>query len=268
MVLPITIMMMVLISGFGLLAARAGIVSTHTTYRDANTKRAVAAAAAGIKAAIYETNMAQPAVNECATKNATTGALGKTAVDSNGWCPQTLTEDLGGGASYSVSVSQNQQLTINGAVTARRRVVSTGTVNGVKRRVATYVTSATGAPIFASGAAIRSDQSLDITNNVHINGSVASNGNVNLFNNVEICGNATAGPGKHVSFANNAVALPRLSRTSVAPSTFSLPVVDQGNATTVNDNNRIGGMDPWTIAGHAAAGTRRPACSTCATTRP
>ena len=247
-VLPITLMMTLLISSLGLVAARAGIVSTHVTQRDANTKRAVAAAAAGIKAAIYETNMAQPSVSQCVTKNATTGALGKTAVNASGWCPQALTEDLGDGASYSVQVSSSSNLTINGAVTARRRIVSTGTVNGLKRRVATYVTSATGAPIFASGAAIRSDQSLDITNNVQINGGVASNGNVNLFNSVEICGNATAGPGKRVSFANSAALCPGYV-DSVAPTTFSLPVVDQGNATTVNDNARIGTADPWVNQG-------------------
>ncbi|MEX0744453.1 MAG: hypothetical protein WD118_02525, partial [Phycisphaeraceae bacterium] len=144
-VMPATLAVLVVTTMIGMVAVQAGVVSSHQTFRDSSTKRSVAAAAAGMKAAIYETNMVQPAASECVRRDATTGALTKITVGANGWCPEQVVEDLGSNASYSAVVSSASDVTIDGAVVERRKVVSTGTVNGVKRRVAAYITSATGA---------------------------------------------------------------------------------------------------------------------------
>jgi hypothetical protein len=150
-------------------------------------------------------------------------------------------------------VSGAHSLTANGQALVERKIVSTGIANGIVRRVSQRITAATGEPVFAVGYAGVSLNAVDFGNNVSVTGGLGSNGNVYLKNFAEVCGPATPGSGKAVIVQNNAHICNGYS-TQPATTNFNLQPVDQGNAATVNDNDRIG--DP-------PAPTSADPCSSC-----
>jgi hypothetical protein len=118
-------------------------------------------------------------------------------------------------------------------------VVSTGTAAGVRRRVLTRITAATGEPVFPGGYAGVSLTSLSVGNNVNVSGGLGTNGSILLKNFAAVCGDTTPGPGKTLTIQNNAHVCGGYS-LAPAQTPFNLQPVDQGNAPTVNDNARIG----------------------------
>ena len=131
--LPVAMMVLFMAAGLAMVAARSGIVATHQSYRDSNVKSAIQAAQSGLQVTLYRSNVLQPTATQCVVKDAGTGALSKTAVQADGWCaPQT--ETMGDGASYTVQMSQSANVRINGQMLAERKIVATGTANGVSRR--------------------------------------------------------------------------------------------------------------------------------------
>ena len=252
--LPAALGVLFVVSALATFAARASIVAGHQSFRDENVKRATQAAFAGVQALRYQVNLLQPGVSECVVKNVTTGALSVASVLSDGWCaPQN--EDLGDGASYNARISASTALTVGGQILAQRRIVSSGTVNGVKRRVSQTINAATGAPMFAPGYAAVSLSGVDIGNSVRINGGLGSNGNIALRNTATVCGPATAGPGKTLSLFNSAGVCNGFS-TQAAQQDFQMQPVDLADSATVNNNARIS---------NAVAGTGMPAdaCTSC-----
>jgi Tfp pilus assembly protein PilX len=252
--LPVALAILMLVAGLTTIAAKAGVVTSHFTQRDRNAKRALQAANAGVEATIYQLNLMQPKALECVIKDASTQVLRVAAADADGWCI-TQTEDLGDGASYTARASTGIVLNTNGQVLIQRRIVSTGTVNGVKRRVRLTSNAATGRPLFAANYAAISLSSVDYGNSVFVNGGVGSNGNITLRNTAEVCGAATPGPGKTLTLANSATVCPGYS-TSAAPTNFVLAPVDQGTSPTVNDDGRICAQDTCTGSVSWSAATR------------
>ena len=165
-------------------------------------------------------------------------------MDPDGWCINQ-TEDLGDGASYTARASSAVSLNTNGQLLVQRKIVSTGTVNGIKRRVLLTTNAATGAPLFPANYAAVSLSSVDYGNSVFINGGVGSNGNITLRNTAEVCGAATPGPGQDADPANSATVCPGYP-TSPATTNFVLAPVDQGTSATQNDNTRICAADTCT----------------------
>src|SRR4051812_49078250 len=147
--LPVALGILFLVAGLTTIAAKAGVVTNHFSQRDRNAQRALAAANAGIEATVYQLNLMQPKALECVVKDATTNTLRLTAADVDGWCINQ-TEDLGDGASYTARASAGVTLNTNGQVLLQRTIVSTGTVNGIKRRVLLTSNAATGRPLFAA----------------------------------------------------------------------------------------------------------------------
>ena len=239
--LPVALAILFLVAGLTTIAAKAGVVSNHFSQRDRNSQRALAAANAGVEATVYQLNLLQPRSLECVIKSVGTGTLQTAAPDSDGWC-SNQTEDLGDGASYTARASTAVSLNTNGQLLVQRKIVSTGTVNGVKRRVLLTTNAATGAPLFPANYAAVSLSSVDYGNSVFINGGVGSNGNIILRNTAEVCGAATPGPGKTLTLQNSASVCPGYS-TSPAPTNFVLAPVDQGTSATQNDNSRICAAD-------------------------
>jgi hypothetical protein len=255
--LPAALGVLFVVSALATFAARASIVAGHQSFRDQNVKRATQAAFGGVQALRYQVNLLQPGVSECVVKNVTTGALSVASVLSDGWCaPQS--EDLGDGASYSARISASTALTVGGQILAQRRIVSTGTVNGVKRRVSQTVNAATGAPMFAPGYAAVSQSGVDIGNSVRINGGLGSNGNIALRNTATVCGPATAGPGKTLSLYNSAGVCNGFS-TQPAQQNFQMQPVDLADTSTVNDNTRVSNA----IAGTGGPGNPADVCTSC-----
>ena len=235
------------------MTARAAITADHQSLRDRNVKQAIQAANAGLEAAMYRTNLMQPGSLQCALKHVSNGNLGVAGVGGDGWCVEQ-TEDLGNGQSYAVRVSAGSSLHVNGQSLVQRKFVSTGTANGVRRRVMLRSNAATGEPVFPNGYAGVSLDGMTLPNSVQVQGGVGSNGDILLRNSAYVCGNVTPGPGKSVQIRNSASVCPTGS-TAAAEQSFNLQPVDQGDAPTNNDNVRIGdppqpvGLDPCTDCG-------------------
>jgi Tfp pilus assembly protein PilX len=128
----------ILVVGFFTVSLRVN----DTAVKDRSSKRALAAAEAGLQMAVYRLNQ----LNQSASDN-TNSCLTTT------WVPQPtgecdgLTESLGNGAQYTYYVTQATPAGATGCVTipgvatstSDRCITSIGTVNGVSRRVQTRV---------------------------------------------------------------------------------------------------------------------------------
>ena len=253
--LPVALAVLMAVAGLATVAARAAIVSNNQSFRDNNAKRAVQAAASGIQAAVYQTNLLQPASNQCVLKNSSTGALTNGAVQSNNWC-QPQTENLGDGATWSMQVSSATDTTTStGLSVSQRTVVSQGTVNGVNRRAAVTINAGRGAPIFPPGFAVVVRESITLMNNATFNGHVGSNGTIQLKNNSHACGDIVAGPGKTASIGKNGTQCAGYTIKS-ATEPFDLQPVDLSGPRASNDNNRITNMKN-------GSGTPQDTCARC-----
>jgi hypothetical protein len=242
-------------AGLATVAARSGIVSGNQSFRDKNAKRAMQAANAGIQEAVYQTNLMQPGTGKCVLKDPTSRLLSKGDVAS-GWCA-AQTEDLGDGATYSMQVSNEGAPTTSssGLPIVQRTVVSTGAVNGVKRRAVVTINAATGSPLFPPGYAVAVRDSVDMKNNAQISGHLGSNGTINLKNNSHVCGNITAGPGKTTLGQNDTQCAGFNKDPMQEP--FDLQPVDLSGPKASNDNVRLTNMKA------SPQGTPRDTCTTC-----
>jgi Tfp pilus assembly protein PilX len=240
--LPVALMLLFIIASVAAALMASAIAATSQSRHDRGVKQAVAAADAGLDAANYRINKLTPGSLGCVVRGATSQLVIE-PVQPDGWC-RAQTEDLGGGASFSYRVRAAVNAPVNGQQLVQRTIVSTGTVNGVSRRVSAVVGSATGASLFGDYAVI-SLEDLPLWNSARIEGNVGSNGNIKLTNSAEICGNATPGPGKLLTTSNSAhLCAGFISTPATAP--FVLNPIDQGNAATVNNNALIGGQDVLT----------------------
>jgi hypothetical protein len=234
-------MMLFIVASIGAAVTMRAVTATSQSRQDRSTKRAVAAADAGIDTALYRLNKVVPAADQCVVSELT--GLQAERVLSGGWCP-AASEDLGDGASYSYRVSGPVTLNTNGQDILQRKIVSTGAVNGVTRRVA--VTAANPTATLFGRNTVTSLKKLQIKEHSTVNGDVATNGELKVERHSTLCGNGRFGPAK----ANKS----RISGDSEQCAGFEweptepplvLAPVDQGNAPTVNDNGRIGTLDPW-----------------------
>ncbi|MEX2196454.1 MAG: hypothetical protein WD844_14310 [Thermoleophilaceae bacterium] len=146
---------MLLLAIFMATAMTRATVGLDVSSRDVAAKRAVQTAKSGLEVAIYRANglgldlnqLLQP-TQQCLLSSVS-GALGVEGLPGGAnWCA-AVTEDLGTGAGFSYRVSSvvpslnvvQTLLTRTTSYLLRRRIVSTGTVDGVTRRVyAEYTT--------------------------------------------------------------------------------------------------------------------------------
>jgi hypothetical protein len=237
---PAAVALLFAVSALGAVAATQGVVSSKQSSRDRAVKRAVASADAGIEAATYRLNKLNTTELLCVVVGAT--GLAVEPVQADGWC-SAQTEDLGEGASFSYRVSSGSLALVNGQQLLQRKVVSTGTVNGVMRRAKAVISSTTGASLFG-GNAVVSIEDLTLPNSTRVTGNVASNGNVSLSGSTQLCGNATYGPSKQFTTTNPSLLCPGYS-SRAAEDPLLLNPVDQGSAPTSNNNSRIGVQDTF-----------------------
>jgi hypothetical protein len=171
----------------------------------------------------------------CPIVNAS-GTLTTEAVQGDGWC-RVQTENLNDGASFSYRISNRQPATVNGQSVWQRKIVSTGTVNGVVRRAVSTANAPAASPLFQYG--VFSHLDLNMSNSAEITADVGSNGNVNMNNSASICGDITVAPGKTV---NGSASCGGTISTAPTPLTLE-PVV----LPATNDNGRLSsGADPKT----------------------
>jgi hypothetical protein len=243
--LPAALMMLLIFATIAIGVMATTVTSSHQSNRDRNVKRAIAAADAGLEAATYRLNKLPVRSLECVVTGAVQGATELTIepVQPDGWCREQ-TEDLGEGASFSYRVKGGAQVNVNGQNLIQRKIVATGTVNGVKRRLATVIGSDTGLTLFG-GYGVISLEDLTLPNSTSIQGNTASNGHITLTNTAEICGLATVGPGKQFTTSQSGHLCPG-NISNVAEQPFVLNPVDQGTAASSNNNANIGLTDIWT----------------------
>ncbi len=263
-VIPVTIAILALALLVVAVAAASAGFSNDASNRDRLTKRAIQAANAGVSAALYRMNKLdvthQLPPNQCVGVAAGGSLLGLVAYDvtvDGNWC-RPVTESLGTGAGYSYRVKLVAQAA--GQTTLKWTIVSTGSAcpaatascaNPALRRVTVTASALTGQPLFGAYGVTSLDD-LNLDNGSLITANSQSNGNINLTNSARICGNATPGPGKSVTFANSSSVCPGFS-TTAATTPITLSPVNQGNVPdpSVNDNGRIcaAGGDPCTGTG-------------------
>jgi hypothetical protein len=252
--LPVALAVLAAVAGLATVAARAAIVSNNQSFRDNNAKRAMQAANAGLQTAVYQLNLLQPSGAQCVHKAVATGALTKGALQSDNWC-QPQTDDLGDGATFTFQVSAPVVTTSStGLSIDQRKVVSLGTVNGVRRRAVVTINAGRGTPIFPPGYTVAVRDSINMKNNADISGHIGSNGSITVKNNLDSCGNVTPGPGKKASIGQNFNQCPGYN-TTPASEPFDLQPVDIAMATP-NDNVRLTNMK-------AGSGTPQDTCSSC-----
>ena len=216
------------------------------TVRDQNSKAALGAAEAGVANALLRFNRVRPSTpaNVCEPVGATTPGAG-------GWCPTEISGSIDRGSfSYRVRVTPAQ-----GSIPGQLGVVSTGTVDGVTRRVSTVAdSSAAGYKPFEGLASVIGLDSIYLEGKATVNADVATNGNIGLNNNSVLnCDYAQVGVGYGYS-PNNGVSCPPTQGT------VSLPPVNPGDVMTNNNNDQICNLDP--INGQSCASAWNPTTKT------
>ena len=251
----------------GVLSSAAFAVSIHlsdtsTASRDA--KRALAAADAGLEAAMFRMNeIGLQSESKCFTTAAVDPATGTDpetgGAPAAGECAG-LEEDFGNNSNFTYYVTPALEdgdvcagLPVNhtdpnGEVTVTQRCVTAiGEVNGERRRIQARVASYIGTQLFPVGG-ILAINGITANNNSIVSGMLGSNGQIALGNNSVITGGIQLGtsssPPPTLGTGSTVGGNPPVSYRSEADGAFVLAPVDMGNTATVNDNNRIAtGLD-------------------------
>lgn len=227
-----------------MLVLSATVISSSSLLGSATTKetarkRAFEAAEAGLQATIYRLNMLGPAPDRCI------GGSAETVQSPTGAACAPYTENLGNGASFTswtttaLSAGGSCAGTQVGASSsiAERCVTSSGTVDGVTRRVQARVASYASSPIFPI-AGVVGLSSMTFANSAEVIGGIGSNGQITLSNSARVT-NTTIGPSAPMPTVSNSASTGPVSRRTTAQGPFALAPVDPGNSVTVNDNGRI-----------------------------
>jgi Tfp pilus assembly protein PilX len=252
LIVAMGVMMTMLLLGGAILGAALQLSQSSRT--DTNQKQALEAANAGLAAATYRLNMLSPSPTLCVTDIVTLPL-------SNGACA-AVTKDLGNGASYTYITTPALSLTgtcaglpLDNSAVIQRCVTSTGTVNGVVRRVQTRIGAYAAAPVFPVAGFVGL-HSVVLPNNTHVNGTEASNGQITLNNNATVTATILAPGAPNPSLAPGATDGTVTTRTTTQGQ-FVLSPVDPGTSATINSDTRItNGADAVTGAVVYDAATR------------
>jgi hypothetical protein len=237
--LPVAVGVLMISGLLAAVAATSAFTANSQSYRDRNVKRAIAAADAGINVGTYRLNALASVLTTtlpCVSLNVETGVLNIEAVLADTWCREQ-TEELDDGASFRYRVSNAVRVSVDGQDVWQRKIVATGIVHGVRRRVVSTLNAPTGTALY--GDVLFSQEDFTMRNYTRIDGNVRSNGNVITQNNSLICGNVTVGPGKEFRGGNQCSGF--TSQAASEPFVLS-PVIFP----LTNDDARIGTLDPWT----------------------
>jgi hypothetical protein len=224
----------------GGVAVVASTTAMQGSVRDESSKDALAAADAGVQAALMRQNqVAVSDSNPCVVLSAGTLAAG--AAGEGGWCPPQ--QGSAGDATYEYRVRP----AVETGLISKIEAVSTGTASGVSRRIHVTAETPRADAVFANHSVIGKD-GITLNSNAQIYGSTGTNGNVTIGSNADVCGALQYG-GSLSPPAYNGPPPPGCPPTypfSKGPGSVSLPPVDQGNVTDPahNDNDRIDPSNP------------------------
>jgi hypothetical protein len=199
--------------------------------RDQGTKSALQVAESGVNQAMLYYNRG---VSPCAAKEGE-------------WCgPVTGMSVNGGAVQYWTKLGSGDECQVGNEVECVE-IVSQGTVNGVTRRVdvsaSTLPTEDSPGPGPFASAGVLSLENMTLDSNAVIHTGVATNGEMTLNSNAKQCGQASVGIGRKMKLGSNAHYYSN-SQCTASYSTYlqqalTLPLVNQGDAATNNDNARF-----------------------------
>lgn len=254
--LPVALGVLVVVSvlSASVFAVSLRLSDTSTASRDA--KRALAAADAGLEAAVFEMNkLGLQETSKCFTTVAVAPGSGTDPVTGTtpaaGECAGA-SGDIGNGASYTYYVTPALEdgdmcagLPVHytdsaGKVTVTQRcVTSVGQANGQRRRVQARVASYIGAQLFPVGG-ILALNGIKTKNTAIVGGVLGSNGQIELGNNSEVSGGVELGSvSTPLPTGGNGTDYGEVNYRSDADGAFVLAPVDMGNTASVNDNLRL-----------------------------
>ena len=231
---PMTLMM--LLAAFAVVSV--GVIATVRvqggTVRDERTKSALQLAQTGLAQAMLQYNRINPSgTNPCAP-------VTSTGPGTNGWCNQVgpITDTSGGTFSYSVHPYDDG---VNKVI----EIVATGQYGNATRRVYTQA-KALGQNAFFD-AQVKTSDGIQMDSNSKIHASVSTNGNLIMNTNAKQCGQVTVGIGKQMIRNGNSTYWSDAQCTqpynTVTNQQVILPLVNQGDAVTNNDNGRFFSQD-------------------------
>ncbi len=246
--LPTVLLMVVAAMGMAGAAVMVSIQGQSGTVRDQGSKTALAVAESGVSQALLYYNR---------------GASPCEPAAEGEWCgPVTGMSVNGGDVAYWTRLTSAEECDVV-EVGECVEIVSQGTVGGVTRRVNVFASSldsqknTPGGPFSTAGVLSKESMTLDSNSAIHT--GTATNGDILLTGNARLCGPASVGPGKEVNTENNSHHYSDAECTTVAESELekelTLPLVNQGDAATENDNDRFFEQD-------VVSGNKADACWT------
>lgn len=181
--LPVVIGSLTVVTGLAVGTFAVSVESHHASSRDRDSKRALAAAEAGLQMAILKITDSEPGPNDCVVN---TGPV--PIDDATGECPWTENISIGNGATYRYVVStpaSGDCATVPGFVPNEaedRCITAIGTASGIRRRL--QMRFFFQPPFLPWGnAGLVGKNKVDIGNNKIIDSAIGTNGQVILGNN-------------------------------------------------------------------------------------
>lgn len=233
--IPTVLILLIVGLGLGSSAIVSTIGAQHTTIRNSNYKAAIAAADTGLDRALYRENKIFTTSSlPCVLQGVTQLSAGAAAGD--GWCP-AVTGTVGD-ASYSYRVEPWTLVTLLGQQGRQITVVSTGTRNGVSRRISETAFSPIGSSVFGTEGAIGQD-GITMNGNTLLDVNAGTNGSFS-FNGggPEVCGDARHGPTGTMPGGHQCTGY------DVTQGTVDLPPPDQSQALAASATSRFFTLDP------------------------
>lgn len=246
---PMVMLLTVAILAVAGAATLGGINTQRGTVRDQDVKLAIAAADAGVQAAILRQNQGDDLASDttpCVVEG--TGALTAVAASTDGWCPAQTGDVANASFSYRVfpadyaAVGQSRQV----------EVVATGTSDTVSRRVSVTAIAPTGVDVFGRFGVI-GDESVTIDGSAIVNGllddsAVASNEDIILRGNsglqtAQLCAHAQPGNDGEFIINDGTGFLPDEQCLNPPftfdnqPGFFPISPADQGTVAETGNNN-------------------------------
>lgn len=249
MALPVALFAM--ISSMAL--AGAAVVSSvdvqQGSKRDSHSKSAIAAADGGANVATMRLSRYANTLDSSPCLRESGGMLVTSSPEADGWCPAIA--GAIGGATYSYRVSPAGGS--DDLCGYDLCIVSTGTVDGVSRRIEMTFNESTlvgdedeeedgGEEDTSGGGSFEGmvgREGIELSGNADIRVGIGTDGNVTSSGNTSICGDIRVGIGKKWTKSGNASQCKGYKFTE---SNLSLPPVSSfmpSNIATVNSNNRL-----------------------------
>jgi hypothetical protein len=227
--LPIVMLMVFAAFAVASAAVLSSLSAQSGTTRDLRTKDALAAAEAGAHEGMLRynaTTVSGDSWGQCLP-------TGTPVSDGAGWswCP-TQVSQLPDGSTYTYRVGFPQQVPGAPLPAHTAQIVSQGNSSGVTRRVDMTIRSASSQTPFTA-AGIIGLNSIGLSSNDSLYGNSATNGDLTLSTNDNVCGGVQVGPGRTV------VGGPPTCPTGtpgVTQGVTSLPPVNQGDVNQPGHN--------------------------------